>query len=490
MQKIGVCGTCFADEKGRQRIFNGYTVVYKGCEADADGVVRYRTELNEEAVAGFAKQGMNIVRLGVTWAGIEPDMTFYNETYLQGVKDAVRLCEKYGVYVLLDFHQDLFGYACYNGDGAPAWACRLPDENRHARVIWAEGYFLSRSVQTSFDAFWRNEDVCGRGLRDRYCDMLRHTVRYLNDCGNIMGIDVFNEPYPGTTGGRIFRTLVRDFAAVLALSRRVDRKKLVADAAAGRVMDLLSAVDDPVVYRSALKNSERILRRFDTECYAPFLTAAASAIRAENPDVIVFAENSYYSNLGIPCAFPHLTYPDGSAEKNFAFAPHGYDVTVDTPLTNEASTHRVDFIFDEHRRKQLSMDIPVLVGEWGGMVPGGERYPALEHLIDKFDANCWSQTYWHFGKEIAAGKIGEILARPYPAAVAGKILRYGYDRKNDVFSLTYIGSAEIKAPTLIYLPKQPKKIYSAKKYRIREENGAVWLQVYAGAGACAVKVEF
>ncbi|MBQ7687868.1 MAG: hypothetical protein IJT27_01490, partial [Clostridia bacterium] len=80
MQKIGVCGTCFADEKGRQRIFNGYNVVYKGCEADADGVVRYRTELNEEAVAGFAKQGMNIVRLGVTWAGIEPDMTFYNET--------------------------------------------------------------------------------------------------------------------------------------------------------------------------------------------------------------------------------------------------------------------------------------------------------------------------------------------------------------------------------------------------------------------------
>ena len=185
-----------------------------------------------------------------------------------------------------------------------------------------------------------------------------------------------------------------------------------------------------------------------------------------------------------------MVYENGEKEKNLAFAPHGYDITVDTPLTNKASPHRADFIFDEHRRKQESMDIPVLVGEWGGMVPGGDEYPALEHLIDKFDANLWSQTYWHYMDGMADTKIMDVLCRPYPAAVAGEIKKYRYDRKNRVFDLSYTGSAHIKAPTLIYLPEKPKKIFSTKKYALKENDGFFMLQVYAGKGECAVKVEF
>lgn len=490
MLKIGVDGTCFTDEKGRTRVFNGFNFVYKGCERDEDGVVRYKTQITDAVLSDLSRRGINLIRLGLTWAGVEPAPGVYNDVYLAGVKETARLCEAHDIYVYIDFHQDLFSAWCYCGDGAPEWACRRPKKGRKAKLIWAEGYFLSRSVQSSFDAFWRNRPVNGKGLRDRYCEMLAYTARYLADCGNIAAFDVWNEPYPGSDGLKIGLTLLKNGLLTLLLSRRVDRGALLRAAKEGRVMDVLAAADDPVVYRSMISAAEPILRRFDKEAYQPFLQAAASAIRGVLPDTIIFAENSYFSNLGIPCALEPILDAEGKRDPLFAFAPHGYDVTVDTPLTNEASTKRVDFIFDEHRRLQRRLNVPVTVGEWGGMVPGGKRYPALEHLIDKFDKNGWSQTYWHWFETIDDTPIMDIISRPYPMAVAGKIKHYGYDRRLHTFDLTYIGDPAVRAPTLIYLPARPKKVFSTKKYRIDEKNGALILQVYAGKGPCAVKVEF
>ena len=361
MLAIRAEGTRFTDEKGRTRIFNGFNFVYKGVEADPDGVIRYKTPLTDEVLGTLSRRGVNLIRLGVTWAGIEPEMGVYNETYLAGVKETVRLCEAYGVYVYIDFHQDLYSAYCYCGDGAPRWACRRPKDGRKAKLIWAEGYILSRSVQTSFDAFWENAPVAGKGLRDRYCDALAYTAAYLKDCDNIMAWDVLNEPYPGSPGKRIFASMVKNGALTVLLSRRVDRAAALKAALEGRVMDMLSIADDPVVYRSFIRNAEKYLRRFDTERYQPFLQAAAEAVRSVDPDVIILAENSYFSNTGIPCAMEPIKRPDGARDPQFAFAPHGYDVTVDTPLTNEASTKRVDFIFDEHRRLQKRLVVPVIV---------------------------------------------------------------------------------------------------------------------------------
>lgn len=492
MNKISAVGKSFIDETGRERIFNGVNFVYKGCAADDDGAVRYRTELNEETASRLARRGMNVVRLGVTWAGIEPEPERYNDVYLSGVEQAVKACEKYGIYVFIDFHQDLYSPVT-NGDGAPAWATLTDGAKVHPmRFVWAEGYFWGRACHRAFDNFWANTEVNGRGLQDRFCDMLGYTVRYLAGCKNIMAYDVLNEPFPGTPGGRIFRNLVNNGVQTLLFSRRVDRKKMIADALSGRIMDALSVADDPIVYHGIIDNAHGILKKFDTECYYPFLKRCCETVRKISPDVMIFLENSYYSNLGIPYECPRVTYDDGSEEKNLAFACHGYDITVDTPLTNSASPYRVDFIFDEHKRSQDRLDMPVLVGEWGGMVHGSEKYPALEHLVDKFDANKWSQTYWHYHPQLLGdeSRIMDILARPYPMAVSGKIKKYVFDRKEKSFTLRYSCDGSVKTPTLIYLPDEPKKILSTKKYFIKEENGARILSVYAGKGECIVRVEW
>lgn len=48
---------------------------------------------------------MNVIRLGVLWAGVEPTRGKYNETYLKIIKSIVDKCNLYGIYVLLDSHQ-------------------------------------------------------------------------------------------------------------------------------------------------------------------------------------------------------------------------------------------------------------------------------------------------------------------------------------------------------------------------------------------------
>ena len=491
MNSISVKGQRFLDDKGRQRIFNGLNFVDKHCLPDEDGVIRYRTALNEETLAAIAARGMNIVRLGVTWAAIEPEQGKYNTVYLDGVKETLRLCEKHGIYAFLDWHQDLYSYYCYNaGDGAPKWAVLGPADCRKPFLIWATGYFFGKTVWRSFDAFWENQPVNGKGLRDSYCDMLAFTADYLKDCPAVMGYDLLNEPFPGTPGGKIFRKLVKSGVGTVLFHPRVDRKQLAKDALSGEVMKALSVADDPKVYHSVIDSGSGLLYDFDMTRYYPFLQQAAAAIRRVTDRGVIFSENCYYSNMGIPCSYPRLTRADGGVERNFAFAPHGYDLTVDTPLTNEASPHRVDHIFGEHERTQARLGVPVLVGEWGGMVPGGEKYPALEHLIDKFDRNRWSQTYWHWFDGMENSKIMEILSRPYPQAVAGEIKSYGWDRKNRVFTLSYTGSASVKAPTLIWLPRDPKAVYATRKYQLnRTENGLI-LQVYAGKGESIVKVEW
>jgi endoglycosylceramidase len=55
----------------------------------------------------FQSKGINGIRLGVMWPGVEPKKGEFNETYLQLMRNTVELAGKYGIYTLVEFHQDL-----------------------------------------------------------------------------------------------------------------------------------------------------------------------------------------------------------------------------------------------------------------------------------------------------------------------------------------------------------------------------------------------
>lgn len=483
MNEILTCASRFVDDKGRERIFQGMNLVNKS---------RTAPDWTEDDIRTLAEDGVNLLRLGCVWEGIEPEPGVYNTEYLDSVRTALDWCEKYGVYAFFDLHQDLYSSfgKQYAGDGAPVWTAYKPEKVKPTKVIWAEGYFFSSSVQRSFDNFWENRPCMGRGIQDWFNDMLAFTVRSLCDKPALMGWDVFNEPYPGTPGGRVFRRLVARVASLVLKSPRVDRKKAMQDLRNGDIMGVLGVMDDHVLYRQMVEAGKQEILEFDRKRYYPFLKRAAETIRSVTDRGVILMENCYYSNLGIPCSTPPITYDNGEREKKLAFAPHGYDITVDSPLTNKASPARVDFIFNEHRRTQERLNVPVVVGEWGGMVPGSTEYPALEHLLDFYDGYLWSQTYWHFNRQMHGGEIMAILRRPYPCAVAGRILSHKYDRKKREFVLHYVGDASIAAPTVVFLGDKPAGVTSTAPYTLSQNAAGAWELTAAPADSrCVIIVQ-
>jgi endoglycosylceramidase len=201
--------------------------------------------------------------------------------------------------------------------------------------------------------------------------------------------------------------------------------------------------------------------------------------------------NNYYSNMGIPCCNTHIK-TNGETESQQVFAPHAYDLMVDTPAYKYASNSRVGSIFDEHKRSQERLGIPVLVGEWGGQSEGTDWLFHIEYLLDKFDGYHWGHTYWAYYDGLLSDPIMTCLRRTSPVAVCGSIKEYSLDRENDIFTLTYDQDKEYGLPTEIYVHKAAKSVECDGEYALEPigENGAAMLKISAGAGTHKVVIKF
>ena len=69
------------------------------------------------------KWGVNLVRLGVMWEAVETAEGAYNTTYLNEVKDLVAKLGTYGIYTMLDAHQDVLSRSTC-GEGIPDFQAR------------------------------------------------------------------------------------------------------------------------------------------------------------------------------------------------------------------------------------------------------------------------------------------------------------------------------------------------------------------------------
>ena len=174
------------------------------------------------------------------------------------------------------------------------------------------------------------------------------------------------------------------------------------------------------------------------------------------------------------------------------FAPHAYDLMVDTPAYKYASNSRVGMIFDQHRRTQERLNVPCIVGEWGSCAEGDGWYPHIRFLQDKFDSYKWSNTYWCYFDDILKQDFMKVLTRPRPKAVTGKIITYKYDFDNQTFTLKYTQEKKFKVPTIIYVDKKPEKIECNGKYKVIELPGNIGydVEIKTDVGEHTIKIEF
>lgn len=493
MERIRTRGNRLVDEKGRECIFQGINLVDKG-KSDANGQRVYSLDWGEDLFRSLREKGFHLLRLGLNWAAVEPEPGKYCADYLERLSRIMDWCETYGIYVILDMHQDLYTSCGQNsGNGAPGWATLTDGEEfEETMLVWAEGYFFNGAVHAAFDHFWANTEVEGKGLQDHFTDMWKHVAMTFREKPALLGFDVFNEPFPGSSGGEIFWTLINTLCKIMG--EREGREIAVTDLLpylndANGMVRLMEMFDDKESYRRVLLDAGELVRAFDERVYAPFLRKVCAGIREVTEQGILFMENCYYSNLGIPCASPRLVYEDAREEKDFAFTPHGYDLFVDTAAYSEASNNRVDVIFEEHSRTQQRLNAPVIVGEWGGHNGSENGLSHIAHLLEFFDEHKWSNLYWAFSDDIFHQPVMKLLSRPHPLRVPGEILRYGFDAKESVFTLQYENKGE-SGPVELYLPRKAKRVEGAEAFTLEPygNEGAGRLLAQPGAGVREIRV--
>ncbi|MDE6470586.1 MAG: cellulase family glycosylhydrolase, partial [Eubacterium sp.] len=338
MDKITVSSQQFVDEHGRERIFYGVNIGGKN--------IPYMNAFDNSASEDILKNhieylhshGINIIRFFLNWSYLEPQPKQYNEKVLKDIEKFLDICEHNSIYVYLDMHQDLYSAFCdtkninhqtvLHGNGAPHWACVTNGiKFKQPKKIWAEGYFINKAVHNAFNNFWDNTIVEGQGLQEHFCDLWRMLAKRFGNHPALLGFDIFNEPFPYTYGKNIFFIIVKSAIKTSLKNHRVSKLKLLKALAKKEPLPaLLSQYNSEIIYEITMP-AHKYVEKFDKEKYSPFMNKVTSAIREKTENGIIFMENCYYSNLGIPFSAPPITV-NQKRENNQAFAPHAYDIMV------------------------------------------------------------------------------------------------------------------------------------------------------------------
>ncbi|XBH20525.1 cellulase family glycosylhydrolase [Jonesiaceae bacterium BS-20] len=403
-------GTVLRDEHGRERIFHGINLVAKGNHLLQGNFIErgFQGTWTPQDIAGLAAKGFTMIRLGIMWAAVEPLPGTYDEEYLDWIVNQMDLIHQAGMVVLLDSHQDLYSQSF--GDGAPAWAT-LTEQEFAATDMWSDAYLMSPAVHEALDAFWANAPgPHGVGLQDRFAAMWAHVANRVCNHPGLFGYDLLNEPAPGSPSPEIFASLIGAFAHATGQ----DPEQVFADFSEPEAkFAQLARLEDVAVYHQVGDTIHPLIAAFETDVVAPFMEKVARSIRVHDRDSIIAREHSYFANMGVPSGQPAL--PDPA----WVYSPHGYDLTVDSEAIALSSNVRAGVIFDRHAQTQQRLGVPVLVGEWGALSTGPGVGPHGEFLMDFFDAQGWSWTYWCWEPGYEGSEAAAVMNRPRPIAFAG-----------------------------------------------------------------------
>ncbi|MDR1853196.1 MAG: cellulase family glycosylhydrolase [Propionibacteriaceae bacterium] len=464
--RISTAGTRLTDERGRERIFGGVNMVHK------DPASGYAQPFTREHYRYLASAGLDLVRLGVIWDGLEPEPGVFSESYLSELARQLDWADEFGIGVYLDMHQDL--YSSQFGDGAPAWATLTDGAEYSAGEFWSDAYLFDPAVQNAYSNFWKNTEVDGVGLQDHLAKAWAELDRRFGHHPAVIGFDWLNEPFPAGSQMEVFGTLLGAYIQITADARSIE--ELAADFSDPQgKQELLANIDDPQLYAAMAAAAAEPAEAFDSGVLGPFQAKLTTAA----PDKLSVCEASYFSNMGIESAIPK--------QERMVYSPHGYDLTVDTEAIQQASDNRLDVIWAAHLRTQQRLDVPVIVGEWGAQYGYAGGLEHIAHQLDTFDKNHWSHTYWCFEPGFENLPAASVLKRPHPQAVAGEIDTYSWDSTTGEFSASW--ASNMNEESVFYLPSAPQKVDGNVKTSTELVLDGCRLHVQAGEDHIEVKVQ-
>ncbi len=327
------------DASGRYTILRGVNYNCLGDYWQANPAVATQKAVDEQDFKLMAAQGFNCVRLLFSWSKLEPVQGKYDYHYIQQIKDAISTADKYGLYVLIDMHQDAWGkyiatptvIVCdkpnKGWDGAPLWATLTDNVSTCRTTADRES---APAVVHAFENFWNNKLNIQTACLNAWAELAKNCCIY----ENVLGYDLFNEPGLG--------------------------------------------------YSNLLNGSSKMSR---------FYSDAIRRIRAAEQSVngfqhIIFFETSITQN-GNPLPFiPSLGFTN---DKNIAFAPHTYFEAISYALTIEQG-------YDLLKTISALFKTPMLIGEYGFFDGYATDSSKLARFAAKEDAGFGSSTYWQWAQ--------------------------------------------------------------------------------------------
>ncbi|MCK8061622.1 MULTISPECIES: cellulase family glycosylhydrolase [unclassified Fusibacter] len=461
----------FVDTSDRERIFHGINMVFKG--KIENGKKNFIPTWDENTFKSLRALGFNLVRLGMQWQAIEPVQDVYNEEYLSWLEKMVCYCKKNDIYVYLDMHQDLFSGKF--ADGAPEWATLDHNLEHFSTDNWSDAYLFSDAVKGAFDNFWTNKLLDNNvGVQDQFASLWRMIAGRFSKFDNIIGFDLFNEPFPGSSSLEIFGTLLGAYAQIT--QEDISPEELMRLFAEDETkLELLMKIENKELYGAMADAAISSIKEFDEKILSPFYQKIRDEIRKVTDFGMIVQENNYFSNMGITSQITKLN------ENQQVYSPHGYDLVVDSPAVALSSNNRVSVIFDNHKLVQDRLNVPVIVGEWGAHYSYGVALNHIEFILNIFDRNKWSHTYWDYTDNQSDLPVMKVLKRAYPQAVNGDINSYSY--KDNVFTMLWTEMNKL-SDTIIYLPDTPKKIVIDGEYGIEVIEGGGCLCVIEPCVGC------
>ena len=113
---LSTTGTWLTNSDGQVVILHGVNEVYK-----LPPYLPSASGFSEDDAEFLAANGFNVVRLGVIWAGVEPEPGVIDTAYLASIQQTVQMLADHGIYTVVDMHQDNYS-STFQGEGAPEWA--------------------------------------------------------------------------------------------------------------------------------------------------------------------------------------------------------------------------------------------------------------------------------------------------------------------------------------------------------------------------------
>ncbi|WP_051209971.1 cellulase family glycosylhydrolase [Gelidibacter mesophilus] len=451
---ITVKGNQFVDDYGRQVILNGVNV---GSKNKQDG---YIFQSGPELYAKLKKQGVNTIRFLIIWDGLEPEPGVYNEDYLKEIDQRIAWAAANDIFVVLDMHQDL--YSVKYSDGAPEWATLDEGKPHTTGAVWSDGYLMSEAVQTSFDNFWLNKPASdGIGLQDHYANLWQHIAKRYADNKTVIGYDIMNEPFPGSSGVQSTMVLLGAYGQLhYKLTGEVLTEEQLGamwmdDASRMEALEVISTTEN---YDFVISQLFDLVHAFETTNLQPMYQKVSNAIREVDTNHILFLEHSYYGNTGVASSIECVTLADGSPDPLVAYAAHGYDLVVDTEAAALAATARVAYIFDQINKKGEELKMPVWVGEWGAYYDNSESViPTAISSMNLIEAHLFGHAYWSYSHELdTMAFFQKVLLRAYPAFTNGKLINYHNNFETGTFTMEWEESNDNNSPTVVYIPHLSK----------------------------------